>query len=266
MRFNPLIYKTVSQLYSDLEKLKTNTLKPNTNQRHQQQQQANKSQDNLNIKLENIAKNKKNLKKSNKNANKLSQNIKLNKQKKKKPKTQEKTQENQSNIIETKTKAPILNSNGDIVFSKFDFSVDKAKAKSKALHSYKHNNRSKLTKPSDYKKLIEKLKEKNEKLKDLDTDAVKKIETKTKWKTSLDKAQGVKVKDDLVLLNKTAKRLEKKKNKSKKVWSERHKSIENSKKIKSDKRQKNIDTRKKQKNEKKIKLLKKKGRIITPGF
>jgi hypothetical protein len=262
-RFNPLFYKTVSQLYSDLEKIKSNSFKPTPNPQRPQATNQQANQENINTKLENIAKNKKNLKKSNKNLNKLSKNMKLNKNKTKKP--QAKAPETPA-PVEAKAKAPILNSNGDIVFSKFDFSVDKSQANSKAFQSNKHNQKNKLSKISDYKKLIEKLKEKNEKLKDFDQETVKQIESKAKWKTTIDKARGLKVKDDVTLLSKSAKRLEKKKNKVKKVWSERQKSVENSKKIKSEKRQKNIDTRKKQKNEKKMKLLKKKGRIITPGF
>jgi hypothetical protein len=165
----------------------------------------------------------------------------------------------------TENRKQILNKNGQIVYSKFDFTADKT------LHS-KKNKDSKLTpanaKPKDYKKLLKKLqeeKEKKEQLKQSEPEKASELELKTKWKTAIDKAAGVKIKDDVQLLKKSVKKLEKKKEKSKKGWEERNKQVEMKKNQAQEKRRKNLDKRKEKKKENKIKKLKKKGRIL-PGF
>lgn len=153
----------------------------------------------------------------------------------------------------------ILNSNGQPVKSKFDFSVisfgnDRAKS-------------SELT-GRDYRRLLEKVerrKEKVEKLKEKDAEAGKKLETKIQWQTVMSKAQGEKVKDDPHLLNKAAKRKDKVKDRVKKKWADRAKTIKEAQKKKSDRREANLEKRKTDKKDKKRKKLIKKGRII-PGF
>jgi len=91
------------------------------------------------------------------------------------------------------------------------------------------------------------------------------LEIKEKWRSALDKASGLKVKDDVTMLKKAVKRLEKKKDKSKKNWVERVKTVESKKAQIQDKRRKNIEKRRDKNKETKIKKLKKKGRIL-PGF
>lgn len=145
---------------------------------------------------------------------------------------------------------PILNKNGEVVYSKFDFTADKT------LKSKKKDD--KLTtlnaKPKDYKKLLKKLQEKREQVEELkltEPEKASEMETKAKWKTAMDKAAGVKVKDDVGLLKKTVKRIEKKKEKSRKNWEERTKEVEEKKNKLQDKRRKNIDKRKEKNKEKK---------------
>ncbi len=91
------------------------------------------------------------------------------------------------------------------------------------------------------------------------------METTDKWKTAIDKAAGIKVKDDVNLLKKSLKKVEKKKEKTRKDWNERVKEGKRIKEKALDKRQKNIEKRRATVKENKMKKLKKKGRIM-PGF
>lgn len=165
------------------------------------------------------------------------------------------------------SKKPILNKNGQIVYSKFDFTADKT---IKTANSKKqHDAASKNVKPKDYKNLLKKLKQKKEKIEELkksgETEKANELEFKDKLKSAIDRAAGIKVKDNPELLAKAVKRIEKKKDKSRKGWDERVKSVEARKQIVQDKRRKNLEKRKEKNKEKKIKKLKKKGRILM-GF
>lgn len=146
---------------------------------------------------------------------------------------------------------------GKMVFSKFDF-VDTGE---------KEVSQSKL-KGKDYKRLLEKVekkKEKIDKLKETNPYQAKTLFKKEAWKNVMMKAEGEKVKDDTNLLKKSLKKKEKMKEKRKKKWEERQSQTENRMKAQQDKRQKNIQARKQAKTDKKIKRAKKKGRMV-PGF
>ena len=165
----------------------------------------------------------------------------------------------------TQNRKPILNKSGQVVFSKFDFTADKSQ-------SHKKDKDNKLTpitaKPKDYKKLLKQLQEKREKIEELkqtEPEKAKEIELKSKWLSVMDKAQGVKPKDDVNMLKKSIKRIEKKKQRSKKGWDERKREVEEKMSKQQEKRRKNLEKKKEKANEKKIKRLKKKGRIL-PGF
>lgn len=154
------------------------------------------------------------------------------------------------------------------MYSKFDFTADKTlKTPNK-----KHDS-SKITaanaKPKDYKSLLKQLKQKKEKIEELkksgEIDKANELEFKDKWRSAIDRAAGLKVKDDPELLAKSVKRLEKKKEKSRKGWEERKKSVDERKQQALDKRRKNLEKRKEKNKERKIKKLKKKGRIMM-GF
>lgn len=174
---------------------------------------------------------------------------------------------NQEASTGDKPKKPILNKNGQVVYSKFDFTADKT-----LKSAGKHKDSSKITpanvKPKDYKSLLKKLnqkKEKIEELKKVEPAKAIELEMKDKWRSAIDRAAGLKVKDDPELLAKTIKRIEKKKEKSKKGWEERTKSVEARVQQQQEKRRKNLEKRKEKNKEKKIKKLKKKGRILM-GF
>ncbi|CAH1271333.1 SURF6 [Branchiostoma lanceolatum] len=152
---------------------------------------------------------------------------------------------------------PVLNQEGKLVFSKFDFTSDVASSKKKGKEAPKH-----------LKKLLAKAEDKKQKIKDLKNENLGKaheVEQKSKWKSALQKAQGVKLKDDPELLKKSIKRKDQIKKKSKKQWKERKDQVEANIKKKQNKRSDNLKARKQQKVSNKIKKAKKKGRVI-PGF
>jgi CRISPR/Cas system CSM-associated protein Csm4 (group 5 of RAMP superfamily) len=91
------------------------------------------------------------------------------------------------------------------------------------------------------------------------------LDLQDKWRSAMDKAAGVKTKDDAGILKKAVKRIEKKREKSSKSWKDRIQATEMKKKSVQDKRTKNIEKRKEMKKEGKMKKLKKRGRIL-PGF
>ena len=144
------------------------------------------------------------------------------------------------------------------MYSKFDF----CQSNSETAES-KHKPAKK-----DYHKLlqkIEKRKEKEKTLEESDTRAAVAFKEKNQWQSALQKAEGVKVKDDADLLKKSLKRQEKLKQRSSKKWEERQERTEKMQQEKQDKRRANIKKRKDAKVSKKIAKAKKKGRMM-PGF
>jgi len=149
---------------------------------------------------------------------------------------------------------PIFNKEGKMVYSKFDFS--------------EKNKKEEGGSKKNYKKLLEKVEKERSELKELkksDIDAAHTKQQKLAWSNALQKAEGVKVKDDPELLKKTIKKQEKLKKKSSKEWADRTEKVDKKQKEKQDKRLKNIKARKQKKVDTKIKKAKKKGRIL-PGF
>jgi hypothetical protein len=286
-RFDPIYYKTVSQIYKELEKCKKLNKPINfQNMKNTQHQKVRKAagdtdgdEDKKKVKLENKNQSsgaggagaEESKKAKQKNLSKKQQ------EKKEKRKIENNLELTQSSGDDTVAKGnvvakkkPILNNNGEIVYSKFDFSVDGVNGAKNGKANKKHSkiNAHSNVKPKDYKVLVKKLQEKKEKLtklKETEPEKAFEMETSDKWRTVLDKASGVKVKDDIDMLKKSIKRVEKKKEKTKKEWTDRVQKVEFSKQKAIEKRQKNIDVRKDKKKEKKVKRLKKKGRLL-PGF
>lgn len=198
-------------------------------------------------------------------------------------------QSNGNAITPANTK-PVYNSEGKVVFSKFDFSEDSApisEGKAKAKVSGPGG-----IKAADPKAALQKIKKHKEKIKSLTAegmlllgfllwfdiltdcltwwnagkmDAVKAITDNTAWKSALDKAEGVKVKDDETLLKKSIKKHEQKKKSSKKKWDERKGQVEQTKANFQKKRSENLKKRKEQVKQNKTKKLAKRGRLV-PGF
>lgn len=157
---------------------------------------------------------------------------------------------------DTKMNKPIFNSQGKMVFSKFDFG--KAETKNKVK-----------TKLNDPQKILKDIEAKSAKLKELansgEKDKAEELKKKTLWNTALSKADGQKVKDDPELLKKTIKRREQQVNKSKKKWQTRQEGVQKAKEERQKKRSENINKRKKDKKMTKLKKASKKGKII-PGL
>lgn len=152
---------------------------------------------------------------------------------------------------------PVFNKDGKMVFSKFDFTESGEKEKKQNKMGGKN-----------YKKLLEKVeksKEKLDKLKDTDADKAKKLEEKMQWTAALQRTEGIKVKDNVDMLKKAAKRKEKFKEKRKNAWKERDEKLKEKMADQQKKRQKHIQAKKQNRIDKKIKKAKKKGRLI-PGF
>ncbi|CAH8869007.1 unnamed protein product [Trichobilharzia szidati] len=84
-----------------------------------------------------------------------------------------------------------------------------------------------------------------------------------KWRIASLKAQGVKVKDDISLLKKSAKKVQKLKRKSAKDWKQRTEATEQKMREKQMKRTANIQARRTKKLSKKIRKARDKGRIFT---
>ncbi|XP_067009384.2 surfeit locus protein 6 homolog [Anabrus simplex] len=155
---------------------------------------------------------------------------------------------------------PIYNSEGKIVFSKFDFTESSA-----AAETIKKKDKE----PRDPQKILQKLQKQKEKLKKLENEGevekANELKEKLAWKNALKKAEGIKVKDDPELLKKTLKKHKERKKQSKKKWAAREEKVKQMKDEKQRKRTDNILQRKKEKKLNKLKKAAKKGRVI-PGF
>jgi hypothetical protein len=155
---------------------------------------------------------------------------------------------------------PIYNSEGRMVFSKFDFS--ESGFKSEVLEKKRRGER-------DPHKMLKKIEKRNEKLKELEMkgemEKVTEIREKIAWNKALNKCEGIKVKDNPELMKKTIKREIKQKQKRKKKWVSRIEGMKNRQEEKQKKRMENIEARKKQVKVNRLKKAAKKGRII-PGF
>ncbi|XP_043274600.1 surfeit locus protein 6 homolog [Venturia canescens] len=151
---------------------------------------------------------------------------------------------------------PVFNSEGNMVFSKFDFSEIGTKKKPPKTET-------------DPKKALQLLQQKKEKIKGLElageTEKAQEIKEKDAWRSALAKAGGEKVKDDPELLKRTIKRTEQQKSRSSKKWDSRIEGVQKKKQEAQQKRQENILKRKKDKKTNKLKKASKKGRVI-PGF
>lgn len=118
------------------------------------------------------------------------------------------------------------------------------------------------------KKQLQKLKSDKKKISELIEagDKVKATEVKQKllWKSAFEKTEGVKVKDNVEILQKTIKKRQKLKKKTKVDWKNRVKNVEDKQAARQKKREDNLKKRQDDKKKTKLKRAVKKGRII-PG-
>jgi len=145
---------------------------------------------------------------------------------------------------------PVFNTEGKVVFSKFDFasSADPDKVPKVKKVSLK-------TKLSQAREKQQQKKQ-TEKGAEADSEA---------WQTAMKKASGEKVLDDPKLLAKSLRREQQKKKQGKKKWEERMQHEKQKSEERQNKRMTNINARKEQNKKKRVDKLKKKGRIL-PGF
>ncbi|KAH7973142.1 hypothetical protein HPB52_021801 [Rhipicephalus sanguineus] len=118
-------------------------------------------------------------------------------------------------------------------------------------------------------KVVRQLEVNVEKMKNLEEDdperRAKEAQEKRNWHRALDRAEGIKVRDDPVLLEASLKRREKRRQQRRKKWDSRSQRVKQRQIERQKKRRDIIKTRKQAKLPTKMKRLKKKDHII-PGF
>jgi acetyl-CoA carboxylase beta subunit len=157
-----------------------------------------------------------------------------------------------------KRKRPVVKSDGQVVYSKFDFISEDKRGQS----SMGKEKRGKA-KPTD---LLKKAENYESKIARLETQGKKEdaviVAEGRKWDTALKRAEGEKIRDDPFLLKKTIKKQDQLKQASRKKWQERIEHVDHQKKQRVDKRNTNIQARKDDKKKRSIKLQRKKGRML----
>ncbi|KAK0429359.1 hypothetical protein QR680_011342 [Steinernema hermaphroditum] len=146
----------------------------------------------------------------------------------------------------------------DFTFSRFDFVV-----KNEDKKETRNDKRDKFQ-GKDYKRLLEKAEKRKERIagvREKDPEKAEKIEENIRWKNAMQRAAGVKVKDDIGLLKKSLKRKEKMKQNKKKKWGNREKQVKADEAKKQQKRETNLQKRRDTVKKAKMDKLRKKGRI-----
>lgn len=165
---------------------------------------------------------------------------------------------------------PVYNAPGRTIFSKFDFMDPLDKAAESGDAGWKGRKKQKslaadLQGPKNPRQAIAQLERRQQQLQELQETSPEKADAlrqKMAWTTALLRAQGAKVKDDVTRLRKSAKREEKKKERSRNKWKAREETVAKNKAKKQEKRVHNLKTRRDAKFSNKIKKLKKQGRIL----
>jgi len=173
-----------------------------------------------------------------------------------KNKKRNKLENTEPEIEGEKKKTAIKSGDGQLVFSKFDFS--------KPNTSTKQTNKGK-----DLQHLLSKALKEKEKVKKIaasgDLEGANAMKDKKAWKGALARADGHKVLDDIDLLKKSVKRKEQKKRSGKDKWNKRDAKLKEKMAGEDKKRKENIRGRKTEKLKNKMKKMGKKGHIV-PGF
>lgn len=173
-----------------------------------------------------------------------------------KNKKRNKLENNEPEIEGVKKKTAIQSGDGQLVFSKFDFS--------KPVTSTKQANKGK-----DLQHLLSKALKEKEKVKKIaasgDLEGANQMKDKKAWKGALMRADGHKVLDDIELLKKSVKKKEQKKRSNKDKWNKRDAKLKEKMAGEDKKRKDNIKGRKQEKLKNKMKKMSKKGHIV-PGF
>lgn len=173
-----------------------------------------------------------------------------------KNKKRNKVQEVEPETEGVKKKTAIQSGDGQLVFSKFDFT--------KPVSNIKQGKKGK-----DLQHLLSKALKEKEKVSKLeaggDLGRATELKDKKAWKGALMRADGQKVMDDLDLLKKSVKKKQQKKKTNKDKWEQRNEKLKNKMAADEKKRKDNIRARKQDKLKNKMKKMTKKGHIV-PGF
>lgn len=168
------------------------------------------------------------------NQQKMKEKVKEQPKSKKRRIASEKPKESKSNQINKQDEDA-----ESIMFNRFHINNTKKQDKVKKKHGKK-----------ELEYMLKKAKEHKKKVDDIasvDSKKAEEIMENEKWKTALSRASGIKKKDNPVLLQKTIKKIEKKKKHSSKEWKKRQDLQEQFKKKKQAKRERNIKERVEQK-------------------
>lgn len=183
--------------------------------------------------------------------------LKKEKKERKKQKILNNKVKQENGVVPIKKQKPLYNSEGQIIYSKFDFSV---------LGAKKTDFKNKARDPKVALKIIREQEKKIKNLKESgEVDKVREIVENKAIKSALMRSEGIKVRDDTELLKKTILKKKLKKEKSKRKWAARVNKVEKDQEERQKKRTANIQARSHKKKVKKLKKAAKKGRII-PGF
>jgi len=186
-----------------------------------------------------------------------------------KPKTEESMEVDSNTPAANANPKAVFNSEGKMVFSKFDFSNNGAPdtpiANNKALKKM-----TSVKGLKGYKKQLEFVEEKQKKLEELKESNPSKaaeIEEKAAWLDAIDKSAGIKKKNDADMLKKSIKKREKLKERSRKKWAARQDTVKKHQEERQNKRKANLQARRELKVGNKLRKLSKKGRVLNvPGF
>lgn len=143
---------------------------------------------------------------------------------------------------------------GEMEFGKLEFSEQSETEKKPTPYSGRN-----------YKHMLQKVQKRNErlgKLQERDEGKADQVIKAKAWETAMMKAKGIKIKDDVGMLKKAAKKQASKVKKSKKEWQERENSIKMQQEKIQKRRKANIKARKDEKIKNKMKKSIKKGRAL----
>lgn len=153
----------------------------------------------------------------------------------------------------------VFNRDGLMVFSKFELADTAVGAEPKPQARPGKNKKQQLVRQ------LENQQEKMRSLEERDPNLAQQAKKKQQWNRALDRAQGLKVRDDPELLKASLKRHEKRRQQSRKKWQARTETVQQRQEERQQKRRNNIKARKQAKLQGKMKRLKKKGRLVA-GF
>lgn len=159
----------------------------------------------------------------------------------------------------------IQDSNGNLVFSKFDFIKPPTILTTKEEDEIRRKSKPKVQRLKDELRKATWEQKKIERIAEINPEKGAKLKANKSWQHAFEKVEGQKIKDDPAMINKAIKKIQRVKKQRAIKWAERNRHVKEQMAERQKKRTANINKRKQAKKEAKIKKAKKKGRLI-PGF